>query len=243
MSAAGREVGGAAREIGRIVTTPDWSRVDTALLDMDGTLLDLRYDNEFWFDALPDHVAARQGLSRAQAHALIQDHARRMHGTLEFYCLDHWSRLLGLDVAAANERLAHLIALRPAADEFLHWLRARGVRTVLATNSHPRGLAFKLARTGLDAALDEVISSHRFGAPKEDPRFWQALREHGITLERALLVDDNAAVLRCARDCGVGQVLGVLEPDSGRPPQRLSGFPAVHQFDELLADAAAAVAE
>src|SRR5260370_30811761 len=26
----------------------DWSKIDTVLLDMDGTLLDLRFDNSFW---------------------------------------------------------------------------------------------------------------------------------------------------------------------------------------------------
>jgi 5'-nucleotidase len=219
------------------MTRPDWSRVSTVLLDMDGTLLDLRYDNAFWFDALPAHLARCYGMSTPAARALVDAHARRLLGTLEFYCLDHWSTLLGLDVAAANEELADLIALRPAVAEFLAWLRREGLHTMLTTNSHPRGLAFKLARTGLGAWLDEVISAHTIGAPKEDPRFWAALRGRGIALERALLVDDNAAVLRCARACGVGQVVGVLTPDSGLPAQYLDGFSAVRHMRELWADA------
>ncbi len=31
----------------------DWERVDTVLLDMDGTLLDLRFDNWFWGTLVP----------------------------------------------------------------------------------------------------------------------------------------------------------------------------------------------
>ncbi|MDH3916294.1 MAG: haloacid dehalogenase, partial [Chromatiales bacterium] len=31
----------------------DWSTVDTVLLDMDGTLLDLRFDNYFWQELVP----------------------------------------------------------------------------------------------------------------------------------------------------------------------------------------------
>ncbi len=32
----------------------DWSNIDTVLLDMDGTLLDLHFDNYFWLTHLPD---------------------------------------------------------------------------------------------------------------------------------------------------------------------------------------------
>lgn len=217
----------------------DWSRVDTALIDMDGTLLDLRYDNAFWFDDLPERLARRHAIGVDDARALVQSHARRLLGSLAFYCLDHWSELLGLDVAGANEELAHLIALRPAAEEFLRALRVRGTRTVLATNSHPRGLLFKLQRTGLGAWLDETLSSHELGFPKEDPRFWQALRARGFVLERALLVDDNPAVLACAVSCGIGQVLAILAPDSGLPALLPGPYPAVHHLTEVLDGAAA----
>ncbi len=31
----------------------DWSTLDTVFLDMDGTLLDLHFDNHFWLEHLP----------------------------------------------------------------------------------------------------------------------------------------------------------------------------------------------
>ena len=34
----------------------DWERIDTVLLDMDGTLLDLHFDNHFWREHLPARV-------------------------------------------------------------------------------------------------------------------------------------------------------------------------------------------
>ena len=37
----------------------DWTSIDTVLLDMDGTLLDLRFDNWFWQEHVPD--ALREG--------------------------------------------------------------------------------------------------------------------------------------------------------------------------------------
>lgn len=216
------------------MTRVNWDLVDVTLLDMDGTVLDLRYDNAFWYEHLPAAVAARRGVPVAVAHAQIQAHAARIHGTLEFYCLDYWSAQLGLDVAAANAQLAHLIRVRPQVREFLRWLRdtARGVW--LVTNSHPAGLEFKLACTGLRPCFDVVLSAHELRAPKEDPAFWRALAARGVNLGRSLLVDDNLAVLGCARAAGVGQCLAVRQPDSGLPPQLVDGWPGVDGFLELL---------
>ncbi len=35
----------------------DWEHIDTVLVDMDGTLLDLAFDNFFWLELLPEHYA------------------------------------------------------------------------------------------------------------------------------------------------------------------------------------------
>ena len=35
------------------VEKPDWAHIDTVLLDLDGTLLDLAYDNHFWLEIVP----------------------------------------------------------------------------------------------------------------------------------------------------------------------------------------------
>ena len=39
-----------------------WDAIDTVLLDMDGTLLDLRFDNWFWQEHVPAVWAAAHGL-------------------------------------------------------------------------------------------------------------------------------------------------------------------------------------
>ena len=35
------------------MSLPDWQEIDTVLLDMDGTLLDLHFDNYFWMQHMP----------------------------------------------------------------------------------------------------------------------------------------------------------------------------------------------
>lgn len=213
----------------------DWTAVDTVLLDMDGTLLDLHYDNAFWFEHLPRTWGARRGLDLHTAREVIHQQAERRRGTLDFYCMAYWSELLELDVAALNAELAHLIGLRPQVTEFLAWLQTAGKRRVLVTNSHRSGLDFKLARTGLAAWLDGIVCAHDLAAPKEDPAFWPRLREQlGFDPARTLLVDDNAHVLRTAREYGVAHLLAVAQPDSRAAPQQLPDLPMVLNFVQLL---------
>lgn len=213
----------------------DWSAIDTVLLDMDGTLLDLHYDNAFWFEHLPRTWGARRGLDVHAARELIHRQAERRRGTLDFYCMAYWSELLELDVAALNAELAHLIGLRPQVPEFLAWLQMAGKRRVLVTNSHRSGLDFKLARTGLHAWLDAIVCAHDLAAPKEDPAFWPRLRAQlGFEPARTLLVDDNAEVLRAAREFGIGHLLAVAQPDSKAEPQHLPDLPMLHSFAQVL---------
>ena len=51
-----------------------WHAIDTVLLDMDGTLLDLHYDNHFWMEHLPQRYAELHGVSQAMAEMLSLIH-------------------------------------------------------------------------------------------------------------------------------------------------------------------------
>ena len=44
------------------VEAVDWSQLDTILLDMDGTLLDLEFDNHFWGTVIPGEWGRQRGL-------------------------------------------------------------------------------------------------------------------------------------------------------------------------------------
>ena len=71
-----------------------WNAIDTVLLDMDGTLLDLHFDNHFWLQHLPQRYAELHGVSRALADAELLPLFREHAGTLNWYCTDFWSREL-----------------------------------------------------------------------------------------------------------------------------------------------------
>jgi putative hydrolase of the HAD superfamily len=212
-----------------------WEAIDTVLLDMDGTLLDLAYDNTLWTHLLPERFSQRHGLTLDHARTHLFEHMNTCRGRLEFYCLDYWAEFTGLDIVALHQELVRLIAYRPGAREFLAHLDTTRRRSVLVTNAHRDSLAVKDRHTRLAERLHAVVSCHDYGAPKESRCFWETLMvEHPFDPARTLLIDDNAAVLDAAADFGIAQLLTVAQPDSQRPARQGLAHPAVGDFADLI---------
>lgn len=213
----------------------DWTKVRSVFLDMDGTLLDLRFDNHFWLEHLPRRFAEREGLDPAAAKQTLYARFAQVEGSLQWYCLDYWSRELGFDMVALKREVAQLIEVRAHVREFLDALRAAGKRVVLLTNAHGASVALKLDYTGLERHFDRVVSSHSLGAAKESDLFWPRLQPvEPFEPEHTLLIDDNLQVLRAARRCGLGHLLAVRCPDSTRGAQDTCEFEAVEDFRQIM---------
>lgn len=195
--------------------------VTTLLLDLDGTLLDLAFDTHFWLEVVPEYYGRLHGLSAAQAlERDIRPKLRSAEGTLDWYSLDYWSRVLDLDLSAIKSRHDERIAWLPGARGFLLRQRAAGRRLVLATNSHPETLRIKDRKLGVHRYLDVLYSSHPFGVPKEHPLFWERLRRREpFDPAATAFIDDSPSVLAAAVDAGIGCVIAVTHPDSTRPPR------------------------
>ncbi|MGH8207998.1 MAG: GMP/IMP nucleotidase [Steroidobacteraceae bacterium] len=197
------------------VEKPDWVHIDTVLLDLDGTLLDLAFDNHFWLEIVPVAYAAARLTSVEAARTRIAPLFRACEGTLPWYCIDHWSRELDLDIEALKRANTERIGWLPGAEEFLVHLRAARKRVVLLTNSHPRVLRIKDEKTGVLSYFDAAFTSHEFGVPKEAAQFWQAVRAvEPFDPRRSLFADDSPAVIRAAQGAGIRWVYGVRRPDS-----------------------------
>ena len=212
----------------------DWTQIDTVMLDMDGCLLDLHYDNCLWNELVPTRYGQAQGISPGEARRRLYGDLQGKVRDLDFYCIDFWTRRTGLDIRALHHELAHLIAYRLGAAAFLGWLRGR-VRALLVTNAHRASLAVKDQYSGLSQRLDETRSSHDFGVAKESAAFWDRLADaERFDPARTLFIDDNETVLDAASAHGIGHLLTIRQPDSDRPPRANLRYRAFNDFNELI---------
>jgi putative hydrolase of the HAD superfamily len=213
----------------------DWTSIDTVFLDMDGTLLDLHYDNHFWREHVPLRFAEKHRLTLDDARRELSGRYHHRAGSLEWYCVDFWSRELELDIAELKQEVAHLIAIHPDVPEFLQATRATGRRVVLVTNAHRKSLDLKMRKTGLECYFDALHTSHDIGLPKENPAFWIGLQgREPFNPDTTLLVDDSLPVLRSAQAYGIAHLLAVRFPDTRQAEKDPEEFPAMHTFSDVM---------
>ena len=204
------------------------------MLDMDGTVLDLAFDNFMWLTHVPEQYAVRHAIDPDEARTRLYAKFREMQGSLEWYCLDHWSEYLDLDVAGLHREQNHRIGYLPGAEQFLQAVRQRDIRLLLVTNSHLDTLSIKDEVTGITQHFDGIYSSHSFGVPKERQAFWQQLREQeNFDPETTLFIDDTATVLDSARDYGVSMLLEITHPDTSREARNSGNYSGIAGLREL----------
>ncbi|NQY03299.1 MAG: GMP/IMP nucleotidase [Halieaceae bacterium] len=213
----------------------DWQHIDTVLLDMDGTLLDLHFDNYFWLEHLPRVYADREKIPEEEASRQLQQRFHSGEGTLAWYSLDHWSEQLGMDIPALKREIAHRVQVRPHTIDFLTWLHSTHMDVVMVTNAHRKTLEIKMAQVDITHWFDRVVVSHDLDAPKEDVSFWQRLQAvHPFDPQRTLLIDDTENVLASAHHYGIAHLLTLLQPDSQQQKRLDTRFPGIHHFDEIM---------
>ncbi|PCH62886.1 MAG: haloacid dehalogenase [SAR86 cluster bacterium] len=213
---------------------PPWSDIDTAMFDMDGTLLDLHFDNYFWQEFLPQVMAQSQGISERAAKAILEQKSAAVSGTLDWYCLDYWNEQLQLDIHQLKHQIKHHIAIRPNVEELLRQLQSQPMQLLLVSNAHPLTLALKLAHTGIDQYFQHCISSHSFNLAKENQGFWQLLsQKHPYDPRRTILFDDSLAVLKQAKREGIRHLYGISRPDSHKQAMYYKDFPMVDDFKDI----------
>lgn len=213
----------------------DWSQINTVFLDMDGTLMDLAFDNYFWHEYVPQVYSKNNDLDALQAKQFCLSMYKEQRGKLNWYCTDYWSDQLNLDIKDLKGQIASRVSLFPLVTEFLSWLKSNGKRSVLLTNAHMDSVNIKMEETGIRSMFDRIITSHSFGYAKEHDEFWPLLANNeSYHPHTTLLIDDNVAVLHAADRHGIKHLLSVSQPDTTLPHQETDKFHAINGFHEIV---------
>lgn len=214
----------------------DWSPIETVLLDMDGTILDLHFDNYFWREYLPTHIANQSGDDVEETIRKLIPLFDSTRGSLEFYCVDYWSDQLKLDIMELKSGVSHKIQFLPGLQKFLNAIKELDVAVHIATNAHRKVFDLKHRELGLGDLVDSVISSHDYKAPKEHQAFWAALqRDLKFSSKSTLFADDNTEVLDAAKKYGIAyRVQPLLADIQLGPNDKDNRHIAVHSLVDIM---------
>ena len=213
---------------------PDLKDIDTVLLDLDGTLLDLHFDNHFWLEYVPVCYARQHDIALDKAQQVLMQRYNEVRGSLDWYCIEFWTRELGLDIEQLKREVAHKIAVHPFVHDFLQSARRQGKQVVLVTNAHPASLTIKMEKTELVDYFDNIITSHELGLAKEQDGFWEKLQAvNAYDPQKTLLIDDSHEVLECAERYGIRHLLAIHRPDSKGDEKSHERYHHLKSFEEI----------
>ncbi|MAZ79474.1 MAG: haloacid dehalogenase [Gammaproteobacteria bacterium] len=205
-----------------------WDSIETFFLDMDGTLLDLSYDNYFWHQHIPKIYAEINNMSFEKAKKEFEEMYKKKQDTIDWYCLNYWSDRLKINLHDELLKTKHKIRIFPGVIDFLMKIRKRNIKIILLTNCPRDMLNVKLNETKLWGYFDQIISSEDYGFAKETNEFWNYLEKVlNYDKKTTIFIDDNQKVLDFAYVNGIKNIISINFPDSENKKQVIKHYKSI----------------
>jgi len=202
-----------------------WNSIETFFLDLDGTLLDLAYDNYFWHEHIPNIYAKKNNIDFKQAKNEFEEMYKEKRNTLNWYSLNYWSEKIDIDLEFEVLNTRNRIKVFPGVTNFLTNLKINNIRAIMLTNCPRNMLNIKITQTKLWGYFDEIISSEDYGFSKESTKFWEYLdKELTYRKNKTVFIDDNQDVLKFSYNNNIKNIFCINFPDSNKDKQIINDF-------------------
>lgn len=209
--------------------------IQFVLLDMDGTLLDLYFDDYFWGHLVPEKYAERHDMTFGAAKDYLYKTYKSHEKTLNWCDIDFWSKELKLDIPALKEQIRHLIEVHPHVIDFLKLMKKQKKKIFLLTNAHYKTVKIKFKKTQIGEYFDDILCSFNVGYPKEYIEFWEgAQKKLKFDKEHSLFIDDTEDVMRTAREFGIKYLLFKTYASPKLEVKKSKEFLTIRDFRELM---------
>jgi len=176
---------------------------------MDGVLLDTAYDNHFWQEHIPTRYAELKSMNIDQAIKITHSLFHYKKGYKDWYDLDYWSNMLGLDIEQEklSANMIDKIKLKKGAIDFLEKYQ-KEKNLFLVTNAHRKTLNIKMKKFPLIKYFKKIICSHELKYVKEEIPFWFILRNKlGVDYDKSVLIEDTIDNVKSAYHAGLKSIL------------------------------------
>ncbi|WP_224970781.1 HAD-IA family hydrolase [Acinetobacter oleivorans] len=207
------------------------------MFDMDGTLLDLAFDDFIWNECLPERHAKINQLPLSESKEKLYQFYQSHRHTLVWYSSTYWTKTVGVDVLKLQQEFQSKIQTRSGCIELLQQLKEQGYTCWLVTNADCASLRLKLDNIAIEHFFDVIISSEQVGYAKENINFWQELqRLHPFNPDETIFIDDTALVLKTAEKFGIQHLFTISQPSSLKDIKQHQDleFKALDRLTELL---------
>ncbi len=131
--------------------------------DLDGTLVDRKFDDALWFEEIPKLYAAKHGATFEQAKAHCASEYNKVGDKSPlWYDIDYWFSHFKIGgrkgVDETTQKISHLIGVYGDAKPCLDSLKKQGFELILVSNASRYFLDQKISRTDLAKYFSKTFS-------------------------------------------------------------------------------------